>query len=134
MFNLYWTLGIAVLSGIIGLFTGYRYEEGKYDAYKQSVVVAQKVAEIETKRKEEEAKNVTSQINQAYQDDINNIRQYYAGQLRNATGGSPMSILSDTTIGSHEASSNPVLAYQCAETTQQLIDLQNWVTLQQSVK
>lgn len=133
MFNLYWTLGIGAISLIIGLGTGYKFEASRFDSYKLKVQVAAKVQQAETKQKEAESITTTREINDAYQDNIRHIRMYYANKLRHTTGGSGMSQISNTTIGADEASSNPVLAGQCAETTDQLNQLQDWIKKQQDI-
>jgi len=133
MFNIYWTLGIGVISLLIGLFSGYKFEANRFDSYKMHVEVAAKVQEAQVKQKEAESITTTREINDAYQDNIRHIRMYYDGKLRNAAGSGAMPKVSDTTIGLNEATANPVLAGQCAETTEQLIELQSWIKGQELI-
>jgi hypothetical protein len=131
MFNLYWTLGIACISLIIGLFTGYEFEASKYQAYKESVIIAQKVAENETKQREIEAQQTTKEISDAYQNDISIIRRFYSGRLQHNSGGIHLPEISVTASRVNENTSNEGFVGQCAETTLMLVDLQDWVKRQQ---
>jgi hypothetical protein len=126
MFNIYWTLGISALSLIVGLVTGYEFESSRYQAYKESVIIAQKVAESETKRKEIESQNNTREISNAYQSDIAVIHRFYTNRLQHSSGHLPSISLSPTRID--ENATDPGLAERCAETTLMLVDLQHWIT------
>lgn len=133
MFNLYWTLGIAVISLLIGLVTGYEFESSRYQLYKESVIVAQKVAESETKSKEIEAQNTTKEINDAYQNDIAVIRKFYTSRVQHSAGGKLVPQVSFPTGRANESSSDTGLAEKCTETTEQLTLLQKWIKDEQSI-
>ena len=119
MFNIYWTLGLSVFSLLIGLFTGYKFEADRFQNFRESVIVAQKVAEVETKRREAESQNVTKEINNAYQDDIAVIHRFYANRLQHG-GGDKLSQVSRTTGGIDEILADPGFAEKCTITTEML--------------
>jgi hypothetical protein len=131
MFNLYWTSGIALISLIIGLLVGYDFEHTRFQSYKQSVIIAQKVAENETKREVIEAQQTTKEINDAYQHDIIVIRQFYTERLQHDSGGIKLPKISISSPGVNEGTPNQGIIGQCAETTLMLVDLQDWVKRQQ---
>lgn len=132
MFNIYWTLGLSAFSLLVGLFTGYKFEADRFQNFRESVIVAQKVAEVETKRREAESQNVTKEINNAYQDDIATIHRFYANRLQHgSTGKLPQ--VSGTTSRLDEIISDPGFAESCTITTSMLYNLQQWIKEQQKV-
>lgn len=132
MFNLYWTLGFSVLSLLVGLFTGYKFEYDRFQNYRESVIVAQKVAQIETKRKEKESQDLTLEINNAYQNDIAIIHRFYSKRVQHHSNGRLPQIPIPTT-GSNEITTDQGLIGRCAETTLMLTDLQQWIKDEQKV-
>jgi hypothetical protein len=127
MFNIYWTLGISALSLIVGLVAGYEFEASRYQAYKESVIVAQKVAESETKSKEIEAQNTTREISDAYQNDIAVIHRFYTNRLQHNPSRGHLPSISLSPTRTNENASDPGLAERCAKTTLMLDDLQLWI-------
>jgi hypothetical protein len=117
----------------IGLVTGYEFEASRYQSYKQSVIIAQKVSESVTLRKEAEAQQTTKEISDAYQHDISVIRSFYDKRLQHDSSGIKLPKISVTPSGVDEISSDQGLIGRCAETTLMLVDLQDWVRFQQKL-
>jgi ethanolamine ammonia-lyase small subunit len=133
MFNLNWTIGIGLLCLLIGAFGGYEFEANRYNKFKESVIVAQKVAESETKRIVSESQRNTKEISDAYQNDISIIRRFYTSRLQHGSSGIHLPTVSVTATRIDESAPNEGLIGQCAETTLMLVDLQHWIKDQQII-
>ena len=119
----------AVVIFSFGYYKGHHSVQVVFDQYKAEVVAAadaqtQKTNEINVKNQKlfQETKN-------AYTAQLANLRTYY--QLRLSKGGSAVSSVPYPAAGIDDYSPDnlppaSVLAGQCAETTLNLISLQNW--------
>lgn len=123
-----WYLTIALLLAII--FGG--YEHFSYKQYRAQVEAQGKQAEIKAQEVKKEQELATKGIEDAYKSKINTIRVGY--DRLHDTRSSSMSTIPNTTIRFNDATANMVLAEQCAETTQQLISMQDWIKLQAGIK
>lgn len=137
-FPVVYRVGI-ILVGCLFVFGGwlmYYIENNRFDDYKQSVVEAQKEQEAKTAKTIEEQQLITKKAGEQYEQNLSSIRNTYQ-RLRNQSGGNLSSIPSAAS-GTNASPDNQLpataeLAEQCAETTSQLVFLQNWINDQQQV-
>lgn len=126
-------MGVIFTAYAGGAYTGYKYENRKFEAYKQQVdvVAAKKEAENISIQKQQDL--ISKGITNEYEAKIAAIRNYYADRVRNpnASGGG-LSVIPQATIGIDGKATNLELA--CAYTTQQLVSLQDWLNDQVNVK
>lgn len=113
-----------------GYWEGYSGEKEKFDAYKAEVKAI--AAAQEEKAKQIEAKNqrLFKETQDAYNTKLASLRAYYG--LRVTNGSSALSKVPGTTPGVNDYSPDnlpptTVLASQCAETTLNLLVLQDWL-------
>lgn len=122
---------VAIAATFVVLFTtgyykGYRNTQDKFDTYKAEVTAVAAQQEEKTKLIEAKAQKITKETINAYKNNLTTVRSYYDG-LRNSKGSSNMSTISDTSSGTDARPSYDVLAGQCAETTLQIVTLQNFI-------
>ena len=130
-------IAVAALFGY-GYYKGYSGEKERFDAYKVKVIAAAKAQEEETQRVMKEQERITKRTGAKYEKDISTLRAVY-NRLRGSTSGSAMSTIPDPATDPAQATAYyldvaPELANQCGETTQQLINLQEWVKEQSDTK
>lgn len=121
----------AILGGI--------YAKGRMD-YKSKVDVEAKAQALLNKAETKVRDNITkkSEVNHAKSATV--IASTYAAlRMRSPASGSQVSAVPNSTTNPAEATAHyvsiaPELAEQCAQTTQQLVDLQDWVSDQQGVE
>lgn len=126
---------------VAGIYYKGRLDERKLlDAYKAEV----KAVALAQQSKNEYKKKIQSQINNKSEADheksISNIRGVYSTlRVRQPASSCGMSEVPDTATKPAEATAHylsvaPELAIGCAETTQQLVDLQGWIKDQGEVQ
>lgn len=133
------TLGVIAVFGF-GYYKGHAATQEKFDAYKNEVAILAKAQQD----KNEYKKKIQSQINNKSEADheksISNIRGVYSTiRVQHNSGSCGVSKVPDTAKQPAEAASYyvsvaPELAIGCAETTQQLVDLQDWIKQQGEVE
>ena len=108
-----------------GYYKGHRNTQEKFDAYKVEVakVAAEQVAK--TKVVEAQNKKVAKETADAYKTNLNAIRDYY-NRMHN-DGSKFVSRVPDASTGTNAAPSYDVLTLQCAETTLQVVSLQDFI-------
>lgn len=120
-----------MLSVIFGIYYKGRLDERKlFNAYKAEVKAAAMAQEEKTRQIEAKNKKLFEDTKNAYNHQLANLRAYYS--LRNNKGGSTLPLISNPTAGIDGYSPDnlpapAILASQCAETTLNLLVLQNWV-------
>jgi len=120
-------LYIALVFG--GFSAGFYVEHLRYAEYKADVVAAgeRQIAENKAKAKEQEI--INDNVAKTYQDNINNIHTFYGRMLDTSSGA--MSLNGTATITINGQAYNLLsVAEQCAQTTQQLESLQDWINQQ----
>ena len=136
-------IGITVVMGLwVGLLTiqtnHYKAKavriEAEYEGFKLKVAQLGEAAEADKKRKEAQQKEASNNVAKAYEARIADLRRRYAGMRASNPGGGRVPEVPDPAAVADAAAADPVRAGQCAETTQQLISLQDWINLQQQVK
>ena len=133
LFNLLTSMGsqvyiyMAIAFG--GFGAGFYIEHLRFADFKNEVEIVAKKQQIETKAKIKEQEIINVNVKKTYQANVDNIHNFYSG-LHNASSGS-MSYNADSTIAINGKAVNVLLvAEQCAQTTQQLISLQDWLNQQ----
>ena len=120
-------LYIALVFG--GFSAGFYVEHLRFAEYKADVVAAgeRQIAENKAKAKEQEI--INDNVAKTYQDNINNIHTFYGRMLDTSSGA--MSPNGTATITINGQTYNLLsVAEQCAQTTQQLESLQDWINQQ----
>jgi len=134
-------IALFVASVIAGIYYKGRLDERKlFDAYKAEVNAIAKAQQ----HKIDTMKKIQSQINNKSEADheksISNIRGVYSTlRVQHNSGSCGVSKVPDTAKQPAEAAAYyvsvaPELAIGCAETTQQLVDLQGWIKDQGEVQ
>lgn len=136
MINPYIVIGsisALLISFSIGVYKGYSHEHEKFMAYKSEVrvVAEQQIEKNKSLVKQNEL--VNKGIKNEYEARISAIRNYYSNGVRNSSGGAVPS-LPNSTIGIDAKTTDFVFIGQCAETTQQVISLQNWINEQAGIQ
>ena len=117
---------------LCGCFYGY-VEHNRFEAFKREVEYAAKAAEARTKAVEQQHALITKEISNDYQTKLTAIRNFYASGVHNPSSGA-MSGISAAPRGTDAETAYPILAGQCAETTQQLVSIQDWINQQAGIK
>jgi len=112
-----------------GFSSGFYIEHLRFADYVDQVkMVAEKQLE-QNKAKTKEQEIINDNVKKTYQANIDNIHNFYSG-LHNASSGA-MSYNANSTVTINGETVNVLLvAEQCAQTTQQVIALQDWINQQ----
>lgn len=128
-------LTLAVLGGCY--VKGRLDEHKKLVAYQAEVAAAAKAQQDKLDAMVHNQQQITKKAEANHAKSLASIRSTYAAlRLRSQSGSGPMSSVPDPTKQPAEAAAYyvsvaPDLAERCAETTQQLVDLQEWTADQQ---
>jgi hypothetical protein len=128
--SLYAKLGAIALVVVISVYFGYSFEHSRYMAYKQEIETIAKTQEAKVKSVQSQQELVTKGIQNEYEAKLSAIKFYYGG-LRQSSSGK-LSNLSNPASGTNESTADQLLA--CANTTQQLVSLQDWINEQIGIK
>lgn len=111
-----------------GWFAGYIHERKVFMEYKSKVEAVAHAAEVKAKETEARHEADKREIEQDYKDRLASVQRRYADSLRQSRANNlPKSTDSTRRLDEATAHSDAYLVEQCAETTLQLIELQNWV-------
>ena len=112
-----------------GFSAGFYVEHLRFAEYKTEIVAAgeRQIAENQAKVKEQEI--INENVSKSYQDNINNIHAFYGRMLDTSSGAMSPNGTATITING-QAYNLLSVAEQCAQTTQQLISLQDWINQQ----
>lgn len=113
----------------IGYFKGHQSVQERFDQYKAEVIAVAAAQEEKTKAIEARTQRLNEETKNAFNTQLANLRAYYG--MRNKGSGT-MPGLPDPTFRVNDYSPDnlpptPVLASQCAETTLNLLMLQNFI-------
>ncbi len=115
---------VALVFGF-GYYKGYSNQRDKFVDFKNELEAKAKAQDMLNKATEQKNKLIAENVKNEYEARLAALRNYYVG-LRNAdTNKLPR--VPDTTSTTYAEASHPVFVGQCAETTLQLISLQDWV-------
>lgn len=131
---------IIAIAMLISAFSGWYVEHLRFAAFQTEVKAVAQQQEEHVKGIEKQQSLITQQVKTNYETKLSNLRRTYSSRMSN-TSSSQVPIISCTTSGTNEGTSNEVstakveqLPEQCAETTLQLMELQSWVKKQSEVK
>jgi hypothetical protein len=120
-----------ILLSVIGFSYG-RYEHNKYVTFKAEVEAVAKAQQAHVESITKQQALVTKGIENEYNAKLALLRQYYANGVRNPSSGA-MPNISNATTSFNDFTANGLLT-KCAETTQQLVSLQEWLNEQMGIK
>ena len=135
-------IGLCIVAAVVlgGVYFKGRHDvQVKFDQYKVQITAAAEAQQEKIKAEVKARQTITKKAEVTREKSRASIRSTYAAlRMRNATGGGTVPVVPDATrdpdgAAAHYVSVAPELAEQCAQTTQQLIELQEWVKDQQAV-
>ena len=129
----YVKVGIFVGLCTIVFGSGYWMGYSRYLEYKKAVEIAAKEQEEKVKSIRSQQELVTKGIQNEYDAKLALLRQYYANGVRQPNT-SKLPNFSPTTAVLDASAAYAELTRQCAETTQQLVSLQDWIKDQMGLK
>lgn len=121
---------IAIIAAVIVVFTtgyykGYRNTQDKFDTYKSEVAAVAAKQEAKTQVINQNNKKIAQETTNAYKNGLDAVRNYYNGMHND--GSKFVSGVPNTATGTNAAPSYDVLTRQCAETTLQVVTLQDFI-------
>jgi hypothetical protein len=125
---------IGLYAVLVALVFGAGYYKGfrnRFVAFKTELEAKAKAQDMLNKAAEQKNKLIAENVKNEYEARISVLRNYYANRLRHPDSDK-MPSLPIATHRVDEATTDPIFIGQCAETTLQLISLQNFVKLVQS--
>ena len=133
--SLYVKIGIAVLLVCGVFYAGWHTRNKDFLAYKEKVEQAAKTQELHIAEVKKQQELATKGIENEYNAKLAAIRNYYKStSMWNNTSGSQMSGLSPSAQLANVTAAYTELIGKCAETTQQLVSLQDWINEQIGIK
>jgi len=124
-------LYIALVFG--GFSAGFYVEHLRFSDYRQEVQIAGEKQQAETAAKIKEQEIINENIKQTYEARLTSIHSFYTGML-NSRSGVVSSDPNATITVNGETHNILLVAEQCAQTTEQLMTLQDWVNQQVNLK
>jgi len=126
---------ISLIAGICAIAFGSGWWMGysRYIEYKKSVEIAAKEQEAHVESIQKQHELVTKGIANEYDAKLALLRQYYASGVRQPNSSSVSNLSSTSAIANASAAYSELIG-QCAETTQQLVSLQEWINQQIGIK
>ena len=115
---------VAVLFGT-GYYRGYSAEKQRFDAFKAELVASAKAQEKINQQIEQKNKLIADNSKREYEAKIIALRHYYDGLRHPDTNKLPSAAIAAHRVD--EKATDPIFIGQCAETTLQLVSLQDWV-------
>ena len=116
---------VAVLFGT-GYYRGYSAEKKRFDAFKTELEASAKAQEKINQQIEQKNKLIADHSKREYEAKIIALRHYYDRLRHSDTNKLPSAAIATHRVD--EAATDPIFIGQCAETTLQLVSLQDWVT------
>jgi hypothetical protein len=125
---LWMKIGAALALCAVMYFMGWNHEHKKLLAYQAEVAAVGKAQEVINQAKAKEHETISTSIANQYEARLSAVHSYYSDRLLD-TGASSSNVptVSKPAACPNAAPTNAVSARQCAETTLQLTELQNWV-------
>jgi len=125
---------IAGVAAVVIFGSGWWVGYSKYLDYKKEVEIAAKVQEAKVESITKQQELVTKGIANEYDAKLAALRNYYKSTSVWNSNGSKVSGLSPAPSATDVIASYNQLASSCAETTQQLVSLQEWINQQVGIK
>ena len=125
---LWMKIGAALALCAVMYFMGWNHEHKKLLAYQAEVAAVGKAQEVINQAKAKEHETISTSIANQYEARLSAVHSYYGERLLDANASSSsVPTIPKPTSCSNAAPTDTVSARQCAETTLQLTELQNWV-------
>lgn len=138
IFNPYLIGGTAIafmLSFATGYYKGYSHEHERFVAFQEQIKLVSKAQETQNESIVKQHQLVTDGIKNEYEAKIAALRSYYSKRVQyNNSGGANLSTVPNASAGTDGNPTDAGFVGRCAETTAQLVSLQQWVNKQLSVK
>jgi hypothetical protein len=115
---------VAVLFGT-GYYRGYSAEKKRFDAFKTEIEASAKAQEKINQQIEQKNKLIADNSKREYEAKIVALRNYYDRMRHPDTNKLPSAAITAHRVD--EKAADPIFIGQCAETTLQLVSLQDWV-------
>jgi len=115
-----------------GFGAGFYVDHLRFVNYQNKIALVAQKQEIETAAKKKEAELITKGVQDAYEARIANIHAMYS-RMHDTSSGAMSSVPSATITVNGEAHNVLLVAEQWAQTTQQLVSLQDWINQQMSI-
>ena len=128
---------ISLLGGLCLILFGSGYWMGysRYIEYKKSVEIIAKTQEAKVESIQKQHELVTKGIANEYEAKLAALRNYYKStSVWNNPSSSKVSGISTAPTVADVATAYNLLAGSCAETTQQVVSLQDWINAQIGIK
>jgi len=125
-------LYIALVFG--GFSAGFYVEHLRFSDYRQEVQIAGEKQQAEMAAKIKEQEIINENIKQTYEARLTSIHSFYSGMLDSRTRNLSASDPNATITINGETHNVLLVAEQCAQTTEQLMTLQEWVNQQVNLK
>ena len=126
---------IVIASFGTGYYKGYSNEHEKFVAFQEQIKAIAKTQEAKNESIVKQNALVTDGIKNEYETKLSALRSYYSKRVQfHSPSGGNVSSISDASAAANGSTSNPEFVGRCAETTAQLVSLQDWVKKQMSVK
>lgn len=125
---LWMKIGAALALCAVMYFMGWNHEHKKLLAYQAEVAAVGKAQEVINQAKAKEHETISTSIANQYEARLSAVHSYYGERLLDANASSSsVPAVPKPTVCANATPANTVSARQCAETTLQLTELQNWV-------
>jgi len=128
----YAKLGIAAFLLITAFASGWGLRNRDFKEYKVEVENAAKAQEAHVESIKKQQEITTKGIEKEYEAKLNLLRNYYANGVRQPNT-SKLPANGNTALNIDDFTANGLLV-KCAETTQQLVSLQEWLNAQMGIK
>jgi hypothetical protein len=120
-------VGLALAACAIFYFMGYSHEHKKFVAFQAEIAALGKAQETINAAKVKEHETISTSIANQYEARLSAIHSYYADRVQPNPSSGNLPTVSKPTSCPNATTADTVSARQCAETTLQLTELQNWV-------
>jgi hypothetical protein len=121
-------IGAALALCAIMYFMGWNHEHKRLVAYQAEVAAVGKAQEVINQAKVKEHETISTSIANQYEARLSAVHSYYGERLLDTGAGrGSVPTVPKPTSCPNAAPANTISARQCAETTLQLTELQNWV-------
>jgi uncharacterized protein YktB (UPF0637 family) len=130
--NVYFKIIIGFVVLFISFCGGFYVEHLRFVDYKDGVIAQAKIQEEHNKELIKQQQLVTEKVSNDYKNQLDRIKSYYAGL--HYTSSSNLSSPSTTLVSVNGYTTDLVFAQQCADTTAQLVSLQDFVKEQLGLK
>ena len=120
-------IGAALALCAVMYFMGWNHEHKRLVAYQAEVAAVGKAQEVINAAKVKEHETISTAIANQYEARLSAVHSYYSERVQLNTSSGSLPTVSKPTQCVNATTADTVSARQCAETTLQLTELQNWV-------